>query len=181
MAQRNVLPPKELTDRVRGPGFVWLDFGDDEPLKYECLVLGSPGSALEECHSVWLTEEVGKPGETDYRLKHFPPGEYTAIFEEFDDVTGRPIFGRAYGFDGQGKNLTKNPAGFGPSGTPSAPAKPKADPKGPKSTGKKPAAKKATKNPAQKPSKPAKAKKKETPKKQAAPKKTGNRRGKKNT
>lgn len=60
---------------------------------------------------------MGKPGEQDYRLKHFPPGRYTASFVESDDVTGLPIFERVYRFDAEGTNTTLNPAGFGPSGT----------------------------------------------------------------
>src|SRR5947209_6400533 len=100
MGKQKVMPPKELADQVLGPGYVWLDFdAENESIKYECLILGDPGSAPEECFFVWLTEEVGKPGEQDYRLKHFPPGKYSASFVESDDVTGLPIFERVYRFD----------------------------------------------------------------------------------
>mgnify|MGYP000861089898 CR=1 FL=1 len=93
MGTRNVMPPDELADQIWGPGFVRLDFEDD-PVKYPCIVLGTPGDDAMLCDSVWLTEEVGEPGH-EYRLKHFLPGRYTANFVEWDDVTGRPIFERA--------------------------------------------------------------------------------------
>ncbi len=186
MGKQKVMPPEELADQVRGPGYVCLDFGvEDEPIKYECLVLGPPGSEPEVCSSVWLTEEVGTPGEQDYRLKHFPPGRYTATFVESDDVTGRPIFERAYRFDAEGTNTTENPSGFGPSGTPVKLAtKKNAAPKkaGPKSAAKKPAARKpaarkpaARKPAAKKPTKPAAAKKKANP---SNTQKGGGRKGK---
>jgi len=94
MGRRDVLPPKEFADQIWGPGFVQLDF-EDEPIKYDCIVLGTPGDDVMLCDSVWLMEEVGEPGEEEHRLKHFAPGQYDAIFAEWDDVTGRPIFERA--------------------------------------------------------------------------------------
>ncbi len=145
MGRRDVQPPKELADQIWGPGFVQLDFEDD-PIKYDCIILGTPGDDVNLCFSVWLTEEVGEPGGQEYRLKHFPPGRYAANFVEWDDVTGRPIFERAVVLHvPKTKETKKKPPAK--KATSKKPAK-KATPNKP--TAKKPATKKATPKPAKK-------------------------------
>lgn len=168
MGTRNVMPPKELADQIWGPGFVLLDFEDD-PVKYDCVVLGTPGADVMLIDAVWLTEEVGKPGEEVYRLKHFPPGQYTASFVDWDDVTGRPIFERAVAIRvSKPKQATKRPAAK--TATPKKQAAKKATPRPTKKAApKKQAAKKAT------PKKPATNKTTEKPTKKTTPKSTRKR------
>jgi hypothetical protein len=174
MASRNVMPPEELADQIWGPGHVLLDFEDD-PIKHDCVVIGTPGMDPVFCFSVWLTEEVGVHGEKDYRLKHFAPGLYTAIFVEMDDVTGRPIFERAVGIvpensQTSGRSPAKKVALKNATPKPSK----KIAPKNPTTAN---AAEKSAKKPT--PKKPSTKKPAPKPSKKASPKKSSRKPGKK--